>query len=687
MSITKRKKNKTLKEKIKENYIYIFSVFAILVLSIGYASVSIDLSIDGSAQLKVQDEIAITNVSLVSLVGNSSYEVENYNSTVLTSNISLDSSNPSSSVTLAVTIENLGSSKQIYDGMLYDITQTLFYSNSNILPTISGITENTTILDEVNGTNDSITFNITYAYVDTTNTSNNTLTGTINFHFTPLRTVTYSGWNNTEYIKSKSYTNINGVTESRTLTLTDTPADISITTNTTNNTLVSGTDYTYNSTTGLITFNSSLELTENITINDISVYTITYNLNGGTQALNQVTTFTRSSSNTILDPTQAPFVFGGWYETSDFSSTQITSTSQLSGSTTLYAKWNTVYLKDYLYTLISDTTANSNGIYDVGSDDTCTNTLAYDNASYTSGGNTITDNNLRYVGQDPCNYVTFNGETWRIMGAFNNIDNGSGTKETRIKLVNANYARYTSSSSSTTKSWSTVSWGYSYSNRTGSYTSIWADSTIQGMLNAYYNGTSYSFYYSSSTTSVTHYYNSTGLVSNNSTSYIGNAVWGVTGPNSRGYYTSELYNLERAGNVPTSGSSTWTGIVGTIYPSDVGYSTSGGSTVSRTQCLNNYLLNNSQAATSGDWRNASDCYTNSYLYDDTGSAIWTMTPFIDSSNSRAFAFYTSGSYVGYVNTTSSGGRHLVYPVVYLLSTIKVSGGSGTSNDPYTLSLT
>ena len=48
--------------------------------------------------------------------------------------------------------------------------------------------------------------------------------------------------------------------------------------------------------------------------------------------------------------------------------------------------------------------------------------------------NTV-DNSLRYVGADPNNYVSFNNELWRIIGAFNNIDNGTGTKETRLKII------------------------------------------------------------------------------------------------------------------------------------------------------------------------------------------------------------------------------------------------------------
>ena len=45
------------------------------------------------------------------------------------------------------------------------------------------------------------------------------------------------------------------------------------------------------------------------------------------------------------------------------------------------------------------------------------------------------DNNLRYVGADPNNYVSFNNELWRIIGVFNNIDDGTGMTETRLKIV------------------------------------------------------------------------------------------------------------------------------------------------------------------------------------------------------------------------------------------------------------
>ena len=55
-----------------------------------------------------------------------------------------------------------------------------------------------------------------------------------------------------------------------------------------------------------------------------------------------------------------------------------------------------------------------------------TNELTYDETK---------DNNLRYIGADPNNYVLFNNELWRIIGVMNNIDDGTGTKETRLKII------------------------------------------------------------------------------------------------------------------------------------------------------------------------------------------------------------------------------------------------------------
>ena len=49
------------------------------------------------------------------------------------------------------------------------------------------------------------------------------------------------------------------------------------------------------------------------------------------------------------------------------------------------------------------------------------------------------DKNLRYVGTNPKNYISFNDETWRIIGVFNNVtsidENGNEKTESLVKII------------------------------------------------------------------------------------------------------------------------------------------------------------------------------------------------------------------------------------------------------------
>ena len=95
--------------------------------------------------------------------------------------------------------------------------------------------------------------------------------------------------------------------------------------------------------------------------------------------------------------------------------------------------------------------------------------------------NTV-DNNLRYAGVDPNNYIVFNNELWRIIGVFNNIDDGTGKKETRLKIVrDESIGNYAVSSES--------------------YGTNWEDSILMHLLNdgAYYNRTTGKYYFSYAT--------------------------------------------------------------------------------------------------------------------------------------------------------------------------------------------
>ena len=81
---------------------------------------------------------------------------------------------------------------------------------------------------------------------------------------------------------------------------------------------------------------------------------------------------------------------------------------------------------------------------------------------------------------------------------------------------------------------------------------------------------------------------------------------------------SMFYERERGTTVYTGRPTEWVGEVGLMYPSDYGYSTSGGATTDRATCLATELYN---------WMSStgfSDCYNNDWLFD--GSPQWPLTP-------------------------------------------------------------
>ena len=279
------------------------------------------------------------------------------------------------------------------------------------------------------------------------------------------------------------------------------------------------------------------------------------------------------------------------------------------------------------------------------------------------------DNNARYIGADPNNYVRFNNELWRIIGVFNNIDNGTGTKETRLKIIR--------DESIGTYSWDNKASGTGSS--TSSYGSNdWSDSALQQVLNsgAYWNRTSGNCPYGQNGATTACDFSTTGLTSEAKT-MISNAVWNLGGSSTFDDVTaSTFYERERGTTVYTGRPTEWTGQIGLMYPSDYGYATSGGSTTNRATCLNTELYR---------WNNtsyvSSDCYNNDWLY-DSSNYQWTLTP---RSSTSGTVFYVGTS--GIVNNYYAfDANDSVSPALYLSSNVKISGGDGSENSPWKLSL-
>ena len=282
------------------------------------------------------------------------------------------------------------------------------------------------------------------------------------------------------------------------------------------------------------------------------------------------------------------------------------------------------------------------------------------------------DNNLRYIGANPNNYVSFNNELWRIIGVMNNIDDGTGNKETRLKIVRA-------------ESIGEYSWDNKV-NGAGSSTSEygsndWSDSALQIVLNtgAYWNRTSGECPNIGENSTVSCDFSSNGLTEE-AKSMISNAVWNLGGlsgsSNALNFHQTatvdEWYISERGIDVYRGRPVTWSGSIGLIYPSDYGYATSGGSNTDKNTCLSNALYT---------WNSYNDCYNNNWIYKN-GTYQWTLTSMSVSPDS-VFGIYSSGIINGYL--TNSGGTS-IFPSIYLNANITISNGTGSSFDPFILSL-
>ena len=230
--------------------------------------------------------------------------------------------------------------------------------------------------------------------------------------------------------------------------------------------------------------------------------------------------------------------------------------------------------------------------------------------------------NIRYYGADPNNYVSFNDELWRIIGVFKDIDDGTGNKETRIKIARSESIGNYAWDSNAENEWSTAT------------------------LNTYLNGT---------------YINS---LSTESQAMIGNAKWNLGGWNTSKIYANQFYEYERGTTVYSGRSTEWTGKIALMYPSD-------------------YMYAGDLSKCSKDGYNwdsdQTNCRDTSWLR-NTSTTQWTLTPYSSSSND---VFYVSDS--GYVLNGDYVADSLASrPVLYLKSTVEITGGDGSSTNAFTL---
>ena len=243
----------------------------------------------------------------------------------------------------------------------------------------------------------------------------------------------------------------------------------------------------------------------------------------------------------------------------------------------------------------------------------------------------------RYRGGDSTvkNYVTFNNETWRIIGILPTEDT-DGNVEYRFKII-----RDTSIGS--------YYWNSTQDSTTSSY-----NNWVTGTLNTYLNGD---------------YYNS---LSTDAQNMIGTAKYYLGGYNNELFITSDvMWQYERK----SSGSTYYYGTnpivqsdtskkIALMYASDYGYAAS----TSCTSTLYNYS-ESTDCNTTGNWL-------------DKSQDEWILPQ--DSSLGFGAFIVSSSGYVGDRNEAYF--QLAARPVLHLASKVKIKGGTGISSDPYILGL-
>ena len=243
------------------------------------------------------------------------------------------------------------------------------------------------------------------------------------------------------------------------------------------------------------------------------------------------------------------------------------------------------------------------------------------------------DHNVRYVGADPDNYVWFNKELWRIIGLFDG----------QAKIIRSEYYSedidYPVWRDTHSNDWATVPLKSEFNDGNDSFLG-----NIQSM-----DPVSYSYI------DLKH-------------------VWNIGGTaNFQTTTRSQFYAAERSNEISYYMTShLWTGAIALMYPSDYGYSTS----ATNVECDTTVMFSWDGTG------NVKNCRNNSWLYGGEQSQ-WFLTRLTNS----YFAYYMGGKNLGFVAGTEGSGTDVgVKPTLYLKARVGIIDGTGTSGDPYKLSI-
>ena len=272
--------------------------------------------------------------------------------------------------------------------------------------------------------------------------------------------------------------------------------------------------------------------------------------------------------------------------------------------------------------------------------------------TYTNADQEAGDNSYRYAGANPNNYVCFgsdattcpNDNLYRIIGVFGD----------QVKLIKHEYGTTTQLGTNGNYDGTASSWSTSYYKGTTSTSSIGA---------YYWNMNSGENTWSASQLNTvnlnTNYINYLNNQNAKWTNMIETTNWKVGGGSSSYLYKGTpktAYNYEVGNN---SSNTTYSAKIGLMYVSDYGYAASPSAWAITMSSYNN------STATGNNWM---------YM----GLWDWTISRRSDDTYC-AFLVIGAGNFNEYSFVNNSYG---VRPSFYLESSVVLSGGSGTSADPY-----
>ena len=189
MNIKNIQNNSTFRMPTFFLFLFLISIFF---LGIGYSQVSgVNLDIEGTASAPIPKTVLITDVTYYSS-NNADYSlstINDYNLTLLNSNIVLSSSNLNSTITYKIKVKNNSETPATYNQALFSTE--LGYSNTDIEFVVSGIAQG-----DVLDSQEEREFTVTFKYIDSlTSITNNSLVSLINFNFDLVNVIAKIGEN------------------------------------------------------------------------------------------------------------------------------------------------------------------------------------------------------------------------------------------------------------------------------------------------------------------------------------------------------------------------------------------------------------------------------------------------------------------------------------------------------------